>query len=544
MLPSPSHPIGAAVRGPLTRRRLLAMIGLSAGSSLMYQAASSLGLAAESEFKGPPALSAAPAGASVLILGAGVAGLVAAYELSKAGYKVQVLEYRDRPGGRCWTLRGGDVYTELGGFTQTVGFDPGNYVNPGPWRIPHHHHGVMHYCMTLGVPLEPFTQVNYNAYVHSKDAFGGRPVRYREVEADFQGHVADLLAKLAHKGALDGLVEKEDTERLLEALRDWGALDREMLYRAGGESSMRRGFAKPPGGGLSGEPVPSEPIGFADILRSGLWRQIAAGNELEFQTTLFQPVGGMDRVAYALAEQVKDRIRYGARVRGIHQDESGVTVSFDDGKGGAPEMARADWCLCTIPLSVLSQIPLNVSPAMAHAIAAVPYEASLKVGLQFKRRFWEQDDAIYGGMSYTDLPISLIGYPNTGYGSKGKAVLLGAYAWGPYAYEFSAMPPEERVRRAVEFGAQIHPQYREEFDCGVAVAWHRVPWTMGCFGHWTEKTRAEHYRNLCQIDGRVLLAGEHASYLPAWQEGAVTSALDAITRLHQRIVAQPAPSKT
>ena len=99
------------------------------------------------------------------------------------------------------------------------------------------------------------------------------------------------------------------------------------------------------------------------------------------------------------------------------------------------------------------------------------------------------------------------------------------------------MSPEDRVRAAVRDGSQIHPQYPQEFDNGVAVAWHRSPFTMGCFGIWSEATREKHYDNLCEIDGRIALAGEHASYLPAWQEGAVTSALDAIGRIHQRAVA-------
>jgi monoamine oxidase len=89
----------------------------------------------------------------------------------------------------------------------------------------------------------------------------------------------------------------------------------------------------------------------------------------------------------------------------------------------------------------------------------------------------------------------------------------------------------------VEYGSQIHAQYREEFQHGVAVAWHRVPWTLGCAGHWTEELRAQHFDNLCAIDGRIVLAGEHASRLPAWQEGAVLSSLDAIRRLHARVLA-------
>ena len=69
------------------------------------------------------------------------------------------------------------------------------------------------------------------------------------------------------------------------------------------------------------------------------------------------------------------------------------------------------------------------------------------------------------------------------------------------------------------------------------MGWHRVPWTLGCAGAWTDETRARHYKNLCAIDGRIVLAGEHASYIPAWQEGAVLSSLDAIGRLHQRVLA-------
>ncbi len=64
-----------------------------------------------------------------------------------------------------------------------------------------------------------------------------------------------------------------------------------------------------------------------------------------------------------------------------------------------------------------------------------------------------------------------------------------------------------------------------------------MPWTLGCAGFWTAASRAVHYDNLCALDGRIVLAGEHASRIPAWQEGAVTSALDAISRLHKKVMA-------
>jgi monoamine oxidase len=174
---------------------------------------------------------------------------------------------------------------------------------------------------------------------------------------------------------------------------------------------------------------------------------------------------------------------------------------------------------------------------MKAAIDAVPYAASVKIGLQFKRRFWEEDEAIYGGISYTDLPIRQISYPSTSYNRGGRGVLLGAYLFeGANAFEFTSMAPEQRVAQAVEMGSRLHPQYKTEFENGIAVAWHRVPFTLGCAGNWTEQAREQHYDNLCQIDGRIVLAGEHASYIPAWQEGAILSSLDAISRLHQRVV--------
>lgn len=519
-----------------TRRDLLGLIGAMAGGSAMYLAMTALGHAAESTYNGPLELHGDSKGASVLVLGAGVAGMVATMELRRAGYQVELLEYNDRPGGRTWTIRGGDSYTELGGATQHCEFDQGLYINPGPWRIPYHHRGLLDYCKRLGVALEPFIQVNHNAYLHSTGAFGSKPQRYRTIQADFHGTVADMLAKAVHTNRLADIVTAEDTEILLAALRSWGALDRDYRYRTGSDSSERRGWDKPPGGGLDAVPVPSQPITPTDLLQSRLWRALSIAADYDYQTTLFQPVGGMDAIARAMGREVQAALRLNTKVTAIHQNESGVTAEWQDTSTGAAGRSRADWCVCAIPLSVLSQIEMNLSPAMAQAIQAVPYAAALKIGLQFRRRFWEEDEAIYGGISYTDLPISLIGYPQSGFHT-GKGVLLGAYTFGPYAFEFTSLEPAERVRRAVAFGAQIHPQYTAEFESGVAVGWHRVPWSLGCFGQWTEATRKQHYANLCALDGRILLAGEHASYIPAWQEGAVLSALDAVRRLHARVMA-------
>jgi monoamine oxidase len=522
----------------ISRRELLRRIGQSAGAALMYQSMSALGFAQESGYKGAIDLAGAPPGTSVLVLGAGMAGLVAAYELQRAGYKVKVLEYNQRAGGRSWTLRGGDEYTELGGYRQRCEFDPGLYINPGPWRIPYHHNAMLDYARRFKVPLEPFVETNFNAYLHSTHAFGGKPQRYRHVRDDYHGHVAELLSKAVNSGKLDGDLTAEDKDKLLESLRAWGILDNEFRYRKSAWNSDSRGYDLDPGAGLSPKPVPSEPIGRSDLLQSNLWGFLTSPFDYDLTPSLFQPVGGMDRIAMALHREVAPLVQFGAKVVRIDQDAHGVEVAYVDAKnGGSPATARADWCVCTIPLSILSQIDLRVGDAMAAAIASVPYEASVKVGLQFKRRFWEDDERIYGGITFTDLPIQMIGYPMAGQNLGGKGVLLGGYIWGTNAYEFTSMTPQQRVRKAVELGAQIHPQYPAEFENGVAVSWHRVPFTNGCFAAWNDALRDNHYENLCQIDGRIALAGEHASRLPAWQEGAILSALDAIGRLHQRVVA-------
>jgi monoamine oxidase len=521
--------------GAPTRRQLLTAIGMVGGSAVLYNVMTSMAQAAETQFSGPPNLSGARPGASVVVLGAGLAGMVAAYELNKAGYKVTILEYQARAGGRNWSLYGGDTYTELGGATQKVGFQPGNYLNPGPWRIPHHHRTLLHYCKAFGVALEPFIQFNHNAYVHSTEAFGGRPERFKSLAADFEGHVAELLGKAIDQKALDQQVTSEDRERLKEALREWGMLDKDMRYVKNLLSSEHRGYDRPPGGGVNGAPIPSEPFAFTDVLDSKIWQQMAFFMNEEFQTTMFQPVGGMGMIGKAFARQVAPMLNFGAKVTKISQDKTGVTVTYADTKTGTTTDHRADFCVCTIPLGVLNQIENNLSAEKQAAISAVPYASAVKIGLEMRRRFWEEDAYIYGGHSFTNQEIGLISYPNFDYFKDKPGVLLGGFAFGAGAMRLTGMTPEERIQTALDQGAVFHPDsYRKEYMNGVSVAWSRVPWTLGCCARWTEESRKEHYQNLVAIDDRVVLAGEHASYVGCWMEGALLSSIDAITRLHAR----------
>ena len=153
----------------MTRRQWISMIGAAAGAGASYQAMAQLGVNATSRrgLANQRRTDARSSGASVLVLGGGVAGLSAAIELSRMGYKVTLLEHNKRPGGRCWSIRGGDVINELGGATQTCEFDKGFYLNPGPWRIPYDHRNLLGYIHELGVPLETQVQTSHNTLLHS-----------------------------------------------------------------------------------------------------------------------------------------------------------------------------------------------------------------------------------------------------------------------------------------------------------------------------------------------------------------------------------------
>nr|WP_321361773.1 flavin monoamine oxidase family protein [uncultured Hyphomonas sp.] len=518
-----------------TRRYALAMIGATAGSAALYSAMKAMNHVRPSSYAGPIKLDGDPKGAKVLILGAGLAGMVAALELRSAGYNVEVLEYREKAGGRCWTLRGGDTYTEMGGATQHVSFEGDNYINPGPWRLPYDHHAVLDYCQRLGVQLEPFVQQNHNAYLHNSKAFGGRPQRFKHIATDYRGQTSELLAKAVDQNRLDDMLTSDDREALIESLRATGALDDTNSYKAGNLSSRYRGFAKPPGAGFDGAPIPSDPLSLSEILNSGMWSRLADADLLDHQMPMFQPVGGMDMIAQAFAREVGDLIRYNSKVVSLQQDDNGVRVAYEDTRTGEKRTAEADWCVCTVPFSILGQMDHNLSPGLTAAINDVYYRGSAKWGLEFKRRFWEEDDRIYGGISYTDLPIEMISYPSGGLFTKGPAVLLGGYTWDDaQAFEFNAMQPEDRIKWAIEFGSHIHPQYPEEYKTGVSVVWHKVPWVLGCFGIWRNKEA--HYADAVKIDNRVVCAGEHVSYLGAWLEGAIESSLDAIGRLHDKVI--------
>jgi monoamine oxidase len=493
---------------PLSRRRFLTRVAAGGGASLAYEAMSALGLLAapsQTSFN----LAGRVSGVRVVILGAGLSGMTAAYELGKAGFDCRVLEARARPGGRVFTVRRGTA-SEESGTAQTSAFDDGLYFNAGPMRISHHHHTTLAYCRELQVPTEVFVPDCESAYLaQTRGPLAGRRVRLREARADFDGYIAELFSKSLSQTQLEQPLTVEDRDRVLAYLRSLGALNENGQYRG---SSRRGGDA---------------PVALRDLFGGipGFYVQ----TDWSSQPTMMQVAGGMDRLPAALAARLGNRITYRAAVREIRQNERGVSVICADAHG-KPRRIDADYCISTIPLPVLTDIAKDLSTPVQSAIAAARYDGAGKIGLQFKRRFWEQDDGIYGGRSWTDQEVGQIIYPSHGF-TTAKGVLVGYYL--DFRSTMRQRPPAEIQRLALDHGARVHPQYATEFENAFSVTWARVPWSRGS---WRSESSAAHQglALLREPDGRVYFAGDYMTDMSSWMQGAFESAREVATALHRR----------
>jgi monoamine oxidase len=469
---------------------------------------------------------------TILILGAGLAGLAAAYELQKLGYRCTILEAQQRVGGRCFSVRNGTTIQEVDGPLQTANFDNGLYFNAGPSRIPHHHALTLHYCKELGVPIEVYNNINEAAYyfAEGKGALANKKIRIREIHNDMRGYMCELLAKSIDSGQIDAALTKEDAQKVIEYLRAEGGLNIDKLYKA----SERRGFLEPPGAGEKVGRI-AAPHALADIIDSGLLEPDfynVVQYTYELQMTLFQAVGGMDSIAKAFQKKLTTNIQLGAVVNQIVNKESTVQINYQ--QGGAEKTMEADFCICTIPLPVLSNVEHNFSSAVSRAIDNIPYIPTGKIGLQFRRRFWEEDEQIYGGITHTNNELTQIFYPSNNYLSA-KGILIGYYNFYQKAEQTGKLTHKEREQLAMAKGSLIHPQYSKEFESSFSVSWHKTPFAQGGWALYNEESRNTLYKALVQGDRQTYFAGEHTTYLNAWMAGALESARKAVSDIHARV---------
>jgi monoamine oxidase len=516
----------------MTRRDLISRIGQAGGYGAALATMQGLGListASDAVALNLPA--GAGKGVKVVILGAGVAGLSAAYELGKAGYQCTILEARERVGGRNFTVRRGAKIDMNDGTSQLCAFDEGLYFNAGPARLPSHHQAVLGYCREFGIPLEVEVNSSRSAYVWNNTIQGQMPMQMRQAINDMRGRVSELMAKSVKQGALDADITPHDKERLVAFLTDYGDLSPDQFYKG----SFRSGFADPPGAG-DRVGVMRDPLTLTALLDAEMWNATLFEDIIDMQATMFQPVGGMDRIPAAFEKRLGPVIVRGAAVTEIRRSANGVNIVYRDLKSGKIQAAAADYCLCTIPLKVLAGITADFSPAYKTAIAQVAYSNSVKVAWQ-SRRFWESEYQIYGGLSFVKGPTNVVWYPSAGMHSD-KGVLLGAYSYGTGADDMSALKLSELMNLTRTVIDGLHPGHGKELEHPIGIAWGKVPYTLGIAANWKEGQEAL-YSLLGEPDGPFYFAGEHLSHVGAWQEGAILSAHRAIRMLDKLHRAEP-----
>jgi monoamine oxidase len=552
----------------VTRRRFLEQVGLAGGSAALYETMTALGLIHVPEaWAGPPELpQGSGRGKSVLILGAGIAGLTAAYELTRANYDCKIIELTERAGGRNHSARRGTVIKEVnqdGVMTEQVcNFDEGLYLNLGPGRLPYHHRRALHYCRELDVKLEVYVMETMANLFQSDKAFGGKPQIKRRIANDVQGYIAEMLAKAVNQNALNAELDATDRDNLLCLLKTFGDLGQNDICTTCGQNQCNKcnlscdaciscskqctTCFKYSGSTRDGCEItvqqPCEPgptLNFKDLLSSEFWRfRFYQSFEYEWQPTLFQPVGGMDKIVDGFIGKIGSLIEYDTKVLDIAISNTGVSVVVE--KSGVRTTIKADYCISSIPLPLLKKITNNFDPVFDAAVKLCKYDPTCKLGWQANNRFWESDkNQIYGGISYTDDPITQMWYPSYDYFTK-NGTLTGVYNYDDDAKAFGKMSLEQRIITARQGAMKFHPEFADTrmvpSDKAISIAWQNIPSEGGGWANWdpTNKDHAKAYSRLLAPDRRFFVTGDQVSQLPGWQEGAMMSAQHVVEQIGGR----------
>ena len=518
-----------------TRRGFLSKVGQAGGFGATYLMMQSLGLlpiaASKASEVNLPENSGK--GKTVVILGAGIAGMVAAYELQKAGYSCTILEARSRAGGRNWTVRNGTRVEMTDGTTQVCSFNDEHYFNAGPARLPSQHQTILGYCHEFGVLLEVEVNSSRSSLFQSDSLNGGKAVEQRQIINDTRGHVAELLAKAINRSAPDEDLTPQDKERMLEFLRKYGDLSPDNFYKGSGRS----GYKTLPGAAEQAG-ILRDPLDMHALLDADLWQGVLFEEMFDMQATMFQPIGGMDRIAAAFKKRLHNSIRFDTPVEQLRKTPTGVTVGFRDVKTGNPGTMNADYCICALPLSILKSLDTNFSPDFQQAIQGANYDSAYKIAWE-SRRFWEQDYQIYGGISFPKQTVSVVWYPSAKIFSD-TGVIVAGYGVEDRS-DFGKLDLAGKLdasRQAIE---RLHPGHSKELTKPVYISWGHVPYNLGSWvSHFGTKNALPGYDRLTEPDGRIYLAGDHVSHLVGWQEGAALSAHRAISRIAQAVNAESA----
>lgn len=468
----------------------------------------------------------------VLILGAGMAGLAAAYELAQRGHQVKIIEASERLGGRVWTRR----------------FDNRQYGELGAMRIPASHDYTRHYINQFDLELRTFINTNLETFrdfegvlCKAKDApekignlfhlsnqdrnaikgDDGLDAIYLQIMEIVLSNLEDAeKSQLFGHGPFSDKLTRLDTESLLQTLRKYA--DTADAVRLMGKATVLDDYWQ----------------------RSTL---LFIREEIDEAFTGLEEIeGGMDRLPHALANaplpdgtMLQEHIAFSQAVCSIEQGNEGVTVTFE--QDGKLDRITSSYVLCTIPFSVLRRINmrgLRGSKSIRDAIQGLGYQSATKVLVNCQQRFWELE-GIYGGASLLDSIARMTFYPSDNEEknqaiSEGPGVLLGSYTWGATARRLGALSQEERGKLVVNNIKQFHPHIKDYLDLDqpyASMAWDQYPYAAGAFSSSYPHDLQMFFPGASRPAGRLFFAGEHLSPYPTWIQGALWSALQAVMQI-------------
>lgn len=481
------------------------------------------GAAASSAFAALAAVPETGTALKVVVVGAGLAGLCAAYELERRGHRVTILE--------------ADA-SHVGGRTRTLRFGDGLYGEAGAMRIPTRHEITRKYVREFGLPLRKFVLSN--------------PKGFYFVRGERQ-RIADV-AKLNHLYALreDERARSPDdlwNDSVVKTLKSLTAPEQADLAAVTPASATVRALDQQSlqqlceAAGLS-----DEAIEFMAVTQGQEMEMTTGATEtvreewLEVWTQGFDEiVGGTDRLASAFAAHLRGKPKMRCEVTRLTQDATRGRAGAVYREGGVERHVEGDFVLCTLPFSVLTRVIVEpeLSGPKQRAIRELNYDSSTKVLAVANRRFWEQDEGIFGGGTFTDLPTGTTYYPSDNAAamdpsvSAGPGVMLASYSWGQAARRLASLSAESREAATLRHLSRVHPQLTMPGVVRRTASWswdnHR--YSSGAFAWFMSGQHTALYRHVISPEGRIHFAGEHASLTHTWMQGALESALRAVQEM-------------
>ena len=466
-----------------------------AGGTLMYAATGASTRIATTVFAAPtlPGQSSK----SVLILGAGLAGLTVAYELDKAGFGVSVLEARSRPGGRVRTYR--DPFAD------------GLYAEMGAEYVDAHDEFDHKYCKVFG--LKVMTAKLYDAIFVRGKPFKMDAFKRNKQKLPFEGTVGGQLfgqEKKYLKGILDMI---KYPERLPPQILKFDNLSAaELLLQEGAPQDIVRLYDYL---NATERTVRTDQISGLALIRSH-----ADSSFFNEEVDEGRILGGNNQLPDAFARALSDKILYRRPVRKIAHDQNGAEVWFDE--GGTVRSIRAPWLVIALPFSVLREIEISpeFSAPKMKCIRELAYGQVMKVAMQYKKRFWDKKSSL-GQRVFTDTHLRRIYHMSTD--QPGPRGILMSFTSGDDAEMLGKLPEKHRLKIALQEATKVWPEAPKYWEGGVTKYWNEDPWVKASYSL-EGVGQARDFRELARkAEGVVHFAGEHTTNNESSMNGAIRS---------------------